>query len=180
MNPLTLIKSAKAVERSRRCIESRPPRLPRVHPMALLKAIRGSRGNRAVICERLGGITYGTLSRALKRYPNAMELFNEEDQAIIETAKNTIDFNMRQTVNLQVAQRAAEYTLDRRAPEYKPKSTVEHEGGEKPIKTIGVTAGIDLSKVSPDSKRWVLEQLRSGNAVPTEVLAMMGLAPNGV
>jgi len=138
------------------------PRRVRIRKTTFLKALVGTFGNRAVIAQRLD-IARGTVVTILKRegWEEVAAKYEEEVERVIDVAENTMMDVMLQRLDLGQARQAAAYILDRKAPGYKPHSTVALEGGDKPIQIQSAVVHIPVEALrSPaDVKRAILDTM---------------------
>jgi len=114
------------------------------------KAIVGSGGLKTVIAERLG-VAWGTVNDILKRkgWEDIRTIWEEELEAVGDLAEETIQFAMRQRLDISSASLNARWYLGLRHRHrgFVEQSKVIVEGGENPIKVEQSLIDVDSLKL---------------------------------
>lgn len=137
----------------------------RIPPSAVIHAIMGSYGTKVVIAERLG-VSISTFTDMLNRpgYEAARERYEHECERLIWTARNTVVEALQQRLDMSTALRAATYVLDRKDPEFKPKTTTVVEGGDRPLRVQQaiINIPVEFLQAPPEEKRAILQAIENG------------------
>lgn len=175
---MTGIELARRGRMARRMLPRLPKKNPtikprcRTHPphrrTTVLRAIKGSYGIKSTICARLM-ITTEVFNRMLA-YPGwerVAEAYREECDRLVDVAQDRLVRAMMQELDQSTALRAATYVLDRMSPQFKPKSTTQIEGGDKPIRIqqAVVNIPVEFLNAPPEQKRAILEAIEAGENI---------------
>lgn len=133
------------------------PRKPSINKVEFMRAIPGTGGVLCKIADNLQ-ITRDRVARLLER-PDWMEvrdyLFHEMETAA-DKAETAINEIIDQRLDTPSRLRAACYLLEhRRKSIFGQELKVKHEGGDSPIRVLGIN--LDLNALSVDVKRQLLE-----------------------
>lgn len=111
----------------------------KITPSKLLRAIQESHGLYTVIAKRLK-CTPTTVKKALIRpgraWNHCRRLYEEECEKVGDIAEDTLIRAMKQTVDINVASRTAQWYLQQKGKQrgYSDSRTVKVEGGENPVR----------------------------------------------
>lgn len=142
----------------------RPPG-PAVTPHRVMKAIPETGGRLTDIAKRLKCSTYMLRQKLMKEgteWDHVRELLKEEQERIGDLAEKVIEDVLKQRLDLNVAERAAFKVLATRR--YQQRSfdspqTVTLEGGKNPVQLVHQMTPVDVTKLSLEARRELLESL---------------------
>lgn len=145
---------------------SRPP-IPKT---LFLAALKGTYGNKSRIARRLD-VSWETVDRCLRRegWEDVLKAFELERHRMVDDSEGTMMDVVNQRLDVGQARQAAQFVLERQGKDrgWHPKSTVQLEGGDRPIdvRSVGVQIPIDFLNLSVEERRKLLEEFTGGNAV---------------
>lgn len=133
-------------------------------PGRVLKAIKGTFGNKTRIAERCG-CRYDALTTILRspspRWDEVREAMIEESERLLDCAETTVEEMMLQRLDLSVATKNAWNILKLKGRHrgYTETAKVIHEGGDKPIQIQQSNVNVDTLPL--ELRRQLLEQLET-------------------
>jgi hypothetical protein len=156
----TRARKAKVVART-----SKPSHPPIYSKARIMKAIKGSLGNKTEIARRVG-CTWGVIQQALGResWGDVREAYQNEVEGMGDIAEQAIRDAIEQRLDISTASRTAQWLLSR--ARYKTRDLGETtkivlEGGDKPLHVVSDQIPLDTLGLPLELRRQVLEAIEA-------------------
>jgi hypothetical protein len=133
-----------------------------------IKALQGTGGIVKLIAQRLGvadNVVRNRLTNLQNRWPDwteARQAYVDECERVHDLARETVITKGIQSPDAELAVKTAQWWLERRCAEFAAKNRTVVEGGDTAIQVNVAAVTVDVTLLSVEARRELLEQLERG------------------